>query len=164
MPNSNSAALYSFMEQIGLLDLEPHIHVESYNDILSERVLSCLTSGEITISLPDGKPTGKDGYPSEREPQYMTWPKDFHNGIEDAKSLINGLDKKPQVLLRADGKYLDPPPREHDLTIDMAYWDKTGRIDGEDKGTTGPRTINASLIWRMVMYETIRAAIINEST
>ncbi|KAF4971248.1 hypothetical protein FSARC_1870 [Fusarium sarcochroum] len=151
------------MEHIGLLSLEPNIHVESYNDILSERVLSCLMSEEITISLPGCESTPKDGCLRERGPERMAWPKDFQRGLQDAKSLIDGLCKKPKVLLKADNKRRGVWPEEYNLIIDMAKWDKTRTID-EGERAAGPKTIGASLIWRMMMYETVQAATTNEIT
>jgi hypothetical protein len=161
--NKVGAALHSFMVETGLLDLEPQIYVESYNDIVSERVVSCLVARDVTILLQNGKPTLKDEFSSDQNPKRTTWPRDIKKRIQAAKSLISGLGNVPQVLLKADGRPIDLQAGEYSLIIDMASWYKTGRTDGEDTRTTGPIVIDASLVWRMVMYETIQAVKTNES-
>jgi hypothetical protein len=155
--NKVGLALYTFMERIGLLELKPNIHVESYNDILSERVISCLTSQGVTISLIDGKLILEPGYSSERSSLHKIVFDECRKGIQDAKSLVGELDQNPEVLLKADKKSFGSSHEGYDVVLDLVYWDERRRTEKEVWGATAPKVIKA-LVWGTVLLETIRAA------
>ena len=158
--NKLGAALHSFMAQIGLLVLKPNIHVESYNDILSERMLSYLRGRDVTVSVPGGDlALEHGGHSSGQEPGQMTWSEEFQSGIRVSRHLIDGMDEAPKVLLKADSTWPEPDLlfEQYHLIIDMAYWARARGEREKDRGATGP-VLNASLVWRKVMQEVIRGA------
>jgi hypothetical protein len=134
--NKVGLALYTFMERIGLLELKPNLHVESYIDTLSKRVLSCLTSQGITISLIDGKFILEPGCSSEQSSLHKILFDESRKGIRDAKSLVGELDQNPEVLLKADNKSFGSSHKGYDVVIDLVYWAERGRTEKEVWGAT----------------------------